>query len=130
MNGEGRRFEILYSKWLLPLFVVLGLGPSFTHVELSNTELVVRMGWGFVAAIPCSSIRSAERGPDWPWAIGVHTNMRGAWLVNGSSKGIVSLQIDPPVEGRCLGVRMHVKKLGLGLADPQGFLAAVSGPRS
>ncbi len=128
--GSVRRFEILYSKWLLPLFLLLGLGPSFTRVELSDSELTVRMGWGFAAKIPRSSIRLAERSPDWPWAIGVHTNMRGAWLVNGSSKGIVSLQIEPPVEGRCLGVRMHVKRLGLGLADPEGFLAAVGAPRA
>ena len=47
MTGEGRRFEILYSRWLLPLFLVLGLGPSFTRVELSDAELTVRMGWGF-----------------------------------------------------------------------------------
>jgi hypothetical protein len=125
-----RRFEILYSKWLLPLFLILGLGSSFTRVELSDSELTVRMGWGFYAKIPRSSIRLAERSRDWPWAIGVHTNMRGSWLVNGSSEGIVSLQIDPPVEGRCLGVRMHVKKLGLGLADPDGFLAAVGAPEA
>ena len=128
MAGGGRRFEILYSKWLLPLFLVLGLGPSFARVELGETELTVRMGWGFSASIPRSAIRLAERSRDWPWAIGVHTSMRGAWLVNGSAKGIVSLTIDPPVEGRCLGVRMHVKKLGLGLVDPEGFLAAVGAP--
>ena len=128
MSSPSRRFRIRYSKGLLPLFVLLGMGPTFSSVDVDQGGLRVRMGWAMRARIPHGSIVEAGASrPIW-WAIGVHGDLHGHWLVNGSPKGIVWLRIDPPVKGRVLGVPTKLRRLGLGLEDPDGFLAALGAP--
>jgi hypothetical protein len=46
-------------------------------------------------------------------------------LVNGSATGIVNLVLGEPVRGRSAGVAVTIRTLGLGLEDPEGFLALV-----
>ena len=60
--------------------------------------------------------------PDVWWAIGVHSDFRGSWLVNGSMEGIVFLDLDPPARGRSGPIPIRIKRLGLGLEDPEDFL--------
>jgi hypothetical protein len=120
-----RDFKILYTPWLRPLFGILALGPALSEVILTDDYLSVRMGWAFRVRIPRSSIRSARRAGNAWWAIGAHTNLRGAWLVNDSARNVVRLDIDPPVAGRSAGLPTRVTALGLSLEDPDGFLAAL-----
>jgi hypothetical protein len=47
------------------------------------------------------------------------------WLVNTSSRGMVSVTLDPPVRARTLGFPLRVKRLRLSLADPKAFIAAL-----
>jgi hypothetical protein len=117
-------FPMRYGWWR-PLLSALGLGPRAARIELGEDEFRVRMGWGFRARIPRTSIVRADRFRDWPWAIGVHGDFRGSWLVNGSATGIVLLYLDPPSSARVLGVPISLRKLGLSLEDPEGFLAAL-----
>ena len=125
----GRDFPIRYSSRLRWLFSPLLLGAKHSQVRLTPTELHVRMGWAFDAHIPRSSIRTAARYKDVPWAIGVHTNLRGTWLVNGSATGVVDLRLDPPARGgRMAFVPIKIRRLGLGLQDPDGFLATLGVP--
>lgn len=120
-----RVFAFEFSPWLRWAFAVIGAGPRRSRVELSDDELVVRMGWGFRARIARSTIRTARRDRDIWWAIGVHSNFAHSWLVNGSPRGIVQLELDPRASARCLGVPITVKRLGLGLKDPADFLSAL-----
>jgi hypothetical protein len=120
-------FPIRYSPRLSWLFTIVLLGRRHAEVRLTPTELDVRMGWAFHATVPRSSIRAATPSRDAPWAIGVHTDMRGGWLVNGSATGIVQLTLDPPVRARSAGIAVTVKRLGLGLQDPAGLLTALDG---
>lgn len=53
---------------------------------------------------------------------------RGRWLVNGSSKGIVVLEIDPVARGRVLGFPVRVRDLALSLEDPEGLCEALGLP--
>jgi hypothetical protein len=122
-------FAFDFSRWLRPVLWLIGAGPSRSAVELGADELIVRFGFGFRARIPRSSIRQPRRERNVPWAIGVHTDFRKRWLVNGSPRGIVSMTLDPPGRCRCLGVPVRMRVLALGLADPDGFLAAL-GPAS
>ena len=117
-------FRVRYGR-VGPLLVALGLGPRHAGVELTARVLRVRMGWAFRADIPRPVVRGPERDRDWPWAIGVHTNLSGSWLVNGSATGIVSMDIDPPARARVAGFRVKVRRLGISLEDPDGFLAAL-----
>jgi hypothetical protein len=104
------------------------VGPRHSEVRLSADSLDVRMGWAFRASIPRASIRWARRAPNEPWAVGVHSNFRGRWLVNGSSLGIVELGLEPPARGRTAIFPITVSVLGLGLRDPDGLLKTLGLP--
>jgi hypothetical protein len=102
------------------------LGARHATVRLTADTLLVRMGWAFRAEIPRSSIRRAARHRDASWAIGVHSDLRlTSWLVNGSRQGIVFLDLDPPAKGRSGPFPITIRRLGLGLDDPDGFLRAL-----
>jgi hypothetical protein len=120
---EPRRFAIRYSPRLRWLFELAGLGPRHSIVERRRDALVVRMGWAFSAVVPVRDIADVSRERDVWWAIGVHTNFSGSWLVNGAATGIVKLELAEPVRGRSAGFEVAVRTLGLGLDDPDGFMA-------
>lgn len=124
-SPEPRTFAFEYSSWLRPLFVALGMGPRHSRVTIADGRLEVVMGWAFRLRVPLASIRGAERAPDVWWAIGVHTGLNGSWLVNGSPRGIVALDLDPAGKASVFGVKVGVRRLGLGLAEPKAFLVAL-----
>ncbi len=117
-----RAFPIRYSRLSRWMMAPLRLGARRAKVELTNDALSVRMGWAFRATIPRRSIRRAALHRD-VWAIGVHSDLRfKSWLVNGSSQGIVFLDLLPPAKGRFGPFPITIERLGLGLEDPDGFL--------
>jgi hypothetical protein len=120
-----RRFDIGYSRGNRIVLGLLGMGPRCSRVELGDTELHVRMGWGFDARIPLANVTRvgpADR-PFFAW--GVH-GWRGRWLVNGSSEGIVAVEIDPPVRGRTLCCfPLRLRTVYVSLTDPDALIAAV-----
>jgi hypothetical protein len=121
-----RTFPIRYSPLSRWFMTPLLLGVRHATIQLTADTLVVHMGWAFHAAIPRSSIRRAARHRDVPWAIGVHADLRfTSWLVNGSRQGIVFLDLDPPAKGRSGPFPITIRRLGLGLDDPDGFLRAL-----
>lgn len=121
-------FEIHYSRWNRRLLGLLGLGPRFSSVVLDQTHLHVRMGWAFRVSIPLDAIRdvAASARPFVGW--GVH-GWRGRWLVNGSSQGIVSIEIDPPVRGWGMCFPLRLRTVFVSLADREGFLHAIGEPQ-
>jgi hypothetical protein len=124
-TGGVRRFEIDYSLWNRRFFGLLGLGPRFSEVVVDAREVRIRMGWGFHADVPLASIRRvvlAER-PFFAW--GAH-GWRGRWLVNGSSTGIVAIEIDPPTRGWAIGFPLRLRVVYVSLADPDGFITALA----
>ena len=119
-----RRFDISYSRGNRILLGLLGIGPRFSRVELGDTDLRIRMGWGFNARIPIANIArlgSADR-PFFAW--GVH-GWRGRWLVNGSSEGIVAIEIDPPVRGWTMCFPLRLRTVYISLADPDALIASL-----
>jgi hypothetical protein len=122
---SGRRFQIDYSRWNGRFMGALGLGPRFSGVAIGDSDVRVRMGWAFDAKIPIANIRriaAAER-PFFAW--GVH-GWRGRWLVNGSSRGIVALEIDPQVRGWTMCFPLRLRTVYVSLADPDRFLHALA----
>jgi hypothetical protein len=81
---------------------------------------------GFHAAFPQTSVRSVgeDRGHVWGWA--AH-GWRGVWLVNGSSEGIVRVDLGRPGRGRVLGVPVRVAALRVAVEDPAGPVRALVG---
>lgn len=122
-----QEFPIRYGVFR-PLFSVLGAGPQFSGVTVDGERLRVRMGWMFQAEVPLSSVAGVEPYTGFVGGIGVH-GWRGWWLVNGGTKGIVDITIDPPARARVLGVGVRLKRLQVGVESPEELLAALSGSR-
>jgi hypothetical protein len=118
-----RAFPIRYSRLSRWFMTPLRLGARHAKVELNEDDLRIRMGWAFRATIPRRSIRRAALQRDAVWAIGVHSDLRfKSWLVNGSTKGVVFLDLLPPARGRFGPFPIAIERLGLGLEDPDAFL--------
>lgn len=114
-------FRVAYSSVWLPVMTALGMGPRRSGVHLEDGEVLVRMGWAFAARIPRAAIVSASREPGRRISIGVH-GWRGDWLVNGSSRGIVVLELNPPVSARAVGFGIRLRRLAVSLENPDAFL--------
>jgi hypothetical protein len=109
MAEQSARFPIRFGT-LKPLFVVTGLTPRRSYVDVAPDVVRVRMGWGFSADVPRGSIRSARPVAEKRWSIGVH-GWRGRWLVNGAGGPLVAIEIAPPARARVLGIRVRLHKL-------------------
>jgi hypothetical protein len=105
--------------------VVLGIVPEHCRVEVDDGELRVRMAWAFSLDVPRVKVRSVapDRGRVWGW--GAH-GWRGKWLVNGSSSGLVRIELDPPGRGRVAGVGVEVRVLVVSVEDPDALIAALT----
>lgn len=119
------RFPLAYSGPNRALMGVLGMGPDASGVEVGDTAVRVRMGWGFRAEVPRSAIRAAHvqtRLPFLGW--GVH-GWNGRWLVNGSSRGLVRIDLDPTQRARVTGWPVKLRELWVSVDDPDGLVAAL-----
>jgi hypothetical protein len=115
--------ELRYERWFLPFSVPLGMGPKQSAVRIEDDTLHVKFGWGFRTAVPLSSITKAEENHDRVYSWGAH-GWRGRWLVNGSSKGIVELTIDPATTAHVLGVPVKLSTLWVSVTEPEALIEA------
>ncbi len=122
--APARTFPIRYGLFR-PLLSVFGAGPAFSRVDVDGDHLHVRMGVAFRASVPLSSVRSVKRFSGLAGGIGVH-GWRGTWLVNGSIRGIVAIEIDPPARARVLGVPVKLRVLQVSVKSPDELVAALS----
>ncbi len=107
--------------------VLLGIMPRRCFVEVGEESLRVQMTWTFSATVPRASVRSAtmDDAPVTGW--GVH-GWQGSWLVNGSSSGIVRVEIDPPGEARLLFWPVQLRVLRVAVEDPDRFIRSLTAP--
>ena len=106
------------------LLSVLGMGPRFSRVELRDGRLRVRMGVAFRARVPTERITGALRRTGLVGGIGVH-GWRGRWLVNGSARGLVRLEIDPPTRAFVMLFPVRLRELTLSLVEPDELVEAL-----
>jgi hypothetical protein len=118
------RFPIRFTG-LSRAMTLLGLGPGRSGIEVDEQMLRVRMGWGFHLDAPLVTVRDARLDDRRVWNWGVH-GWRGRWLVNGSSSGIVRIDLDPPRRARTLGIPISVRELRVSVEDPRGLVAALA----
>jgi hypothetical protein len=121
------RFAISYTPALRPLFTLLGLGPGLSYVEVDGQSVRVRMGWAFAVDVPCSSIRSIQDDEGRVTGWGVH-GWGGRWLVNGSSDGLLRLDLDPPAPARAVGFPVQMRTLRVSLEQPNDLRATLARP--
>lgn len=101
------------------------LGGRHGAAVLDDEHLTVRYGLGFRARLPRSSLGPATRYAGKVWSSGVH-GWRGRWLVNGSSRGIVVVPVEPAQRAHVLGWPISLRELLISLDDPDGFVAALA----
>lgn len=118
------RFEFAYDRWCGWILGALGSGRRFSRVLVTDNELDVELGLAFRGVISRESIQSARRWQGRVLGWGAH-GWRGHWLVNGSSKGIVVLEVDPPGAARVLGFPVTIRELALSVEDPEGLSEAL-----
>ena len=100
-------------------------GGRHATVTVTDDALAVRDGVMFTINVPLTAVRAAARTPSaWWWGIGAH-GWKRRWVVNGSSRDLVLLTLDPEQRGRTLGIPVRVRELVLSVEDPDGFMAAV-----
>jgi hypothetical protein len=110
-------FAISYSPSLRPLFRLFGMGPARSGVWVHEDLLRVRMGWGFRAEIPRRAVRQVAPDPGAVTGWGAH-GWRGQWLVNGSSSGLVRMEIQPAAQAFVMGFPVQLRTLRLSLESP------------
>ena len=115
--------KVRYNRLFHAYSVPFGMGPKRSYVRIGDDTVHVRMGWGFRADIPLTSVTNATLESDRVVGLGVH-GWNGEWLVNGSTKDVVRLTIDPPVTARVFGVNVQLRVLLISLEDPAVLLAA------
>lgn len=122
-----KRFPISFERWYRVLSTAVGLPPSSSYVLVEGDEIQVRMGWAFRASFPRAAVTSVAMLDTKPISRGVH-GFAGSWLVNGSGRGILSLQIQPSQRGYVMGFPIRLSRLLVSLDEP-GALAAELGHR-
>ena len=119
-----RRFPIRFTG-LSRAMIALGLSPSRSWVEVGDDLLRVRMSWAFSLDAPLVNIRDARPDTGRVGGWGVH-GWRGRWLVNGSSSGLVRIDLSPPVRGRMGPLPIGIRQLRVSVEDPDGLVAALT----
>jgi hypothetical protein len=124
MLSENPRFAFRYDRWCGWILGALGSGRRFSRVIVTDEDLDVQLGIAYRGVVPRSSIAAARRWRGRVFGWGAH-GWRGRWLVNGSSKGIVVFDVDPPAKGRVIGFPVTVRELALSMEDPEGLCEAL-----
>ena len=111
-----------YRSWLRPLFTVLGAGPKRTRVSVDGATMRVELGLLFTCSVPLAAVEQARPSRTSWWAVGAHTNLRGTWIINTDVGPAVDVTLARPLRGRTLGVPVKVRRLILGVAEPDRLL--------
>lgn len=119
-----RRIEFRYDRWCGWMLGLFGMGRRFSYIEVAGGDVVVKMGWAFRSRIPRSAIASVAPDDGRVFGWGVH-GWRGYWLVNGSSHGLVRIDLDPKVRSRVCGVPVRLQVLRVSVVEPDALLAAL-----
>ena len=117
------RFPILFTG-INTAMVVIGVTRSGSYVDVGPDVVRVRLGWAFRATIDRAAVRSADHDHDRVWGWGAH-GWRGRWLVNGSSSGLVRVEIDPRARAWVVGVPVRLTVLRVSVTDPDGLIDAL-----
>ena len=124
-TAAAERIPISFESWYRVFSSLIGLLPSSSYLNVDGQQVDVRMGWAFSSGFPRSAVVSVSQLGSKPWSRGVH-GLAGRWLVNGSGRGVVSIQLSPPQRAYVLGFPVQLKLLMVSVAEPS-VLAAVLG---
>ncbi len=82
------------------------------------------MGWAFRAHFPRAAVALAAETQKSPLSRGVH-GFAGRWLVNGSGRGILTIDLTPAQRGYVLGFPVRLRQLMVSVKEPSALAAAL-----
>ena len=94
------------------------------RVDLVGDRVQVRLGWAFLADFPRSTVRSAVVDQRRVISLGAH-GWRGRWLVNTSTSGLVTMQLDPVQRARVVGIPVSLRWLTVSVQDPAALVSTL-----
>jgi hypothetical protein len=83
------------------------------------------MGWAFRTRSPRAAVVSSSEVDMKPLSRGVH-GFGGRWLVNGSGRGIVRLELSPRQRAYVLGFPVSLQSLLVSVEEPSALTGAVT----
>jgi hypothetical protein len=117
------RYEFRYDRWCGWLLGLMGHGRRLSRIQVDDRGIQVCMGLGFRTNIPHASVVSVvDVGHRRVLGWGVH-GWRGRWLVNGSSSGLVTIGLEPPVRAKVLGFPVRLRELTVSVVEPAALVA-------
>lgn len=119
-----QRIPIRFDKAYGLLSTVLFMPPSSSYVEVDKGSAQVRMGPSFHACFPLTAVGAMRERTEFTLSRGVH-GWAGRWLVNGSGKGLVSIELRPEQGARVLGVPVRLRELIVSVDDPGMLMKAL-----
>jgi len=123
-SGRPQRFSIRFDKWYFPLSSALFLLPSSSYVEVGDEHVDVRMGWAFRSRFPRTAVASAAETHEYFLSRGVH-GFAGRWLVNGSGRGLLTINLTPTQRGYVMGFPVRLEHLIVSVTEPVALAAAL-----
>ena len=118
-----QRFPIRFSG-IGRVMHLLAIHRGNSYVEVDPLEVRVRMAWCFRLTAPRAAVRSVEPSTWRGWGWGAH-GWRGEWLVNGSTLGVVRIELDPRVRGWVMGFPIKVRAVRVSVDEPDALIAAL-----
>ena len=119
------RFPISFDGAYRLLSSALLLPPSSAYVEIDGNQVDVRMGWAFRSHFPRAAVASVAAIQERPLSRGVH-GFAGRWLVNGSARGILSIDLLPPQRAYVMGFPIRLRQLMVSVAEPSRLASALT----
>lgn len=121
-SGMTQRFPIRFDEWYGILSSALFLPPSSSYLEVDGEQVQVQMGWAFRSRFPKSAITAVAETDKKPLSRGVH-GFAGRWLVNGSGRGILTIDLTPSQRGYVMGFPVRLRQLMVSVSDPAALAA-------
>lgn len=123
--SDTSRFPIRFDAAYRILSTALVLPASWSYVEIRGDEVCVRMGWAFWARFPRAAVASVAEYGKRPISRGVH-GLLGRWLVNGSGRGLVVIDLEPRQRAFVTGLPVRLRQLVVSMEDPAGLMKALA----
>jgi hypothetical protein len=124
------RFPVRFDPTYRVVSSSLLLAPSRSYVELDGEWVTARMSWAFRTRFPRAAVTSVQELPSRPLSRGVH-GFSGRWLVNGSGRDILQIELSPDQRAYVLGFPVRLRQLLVSVERPDALAKALlCGPGS
>ncbi len=98
-------------------------------MEVNGDEVRVQMAWAFRCRFPKTAIASAtEHHGRHPLSRGVH-GFAGRWLVNGSGRGLLTIDLRPAQRCYVMGFPVRLRQLMVSVDEPAAVATALTTAR-